>query len=167
MNYFVILDDGTVTQVAGVITVTIISPLVADGTYRDSPPVVTGGAFAASPDIAGSQAVSGQIAGGVDPTVTIGASPNTLEIIGASSVAEDDAYTHEPLRFKFGPVPLIHFYTENAVIPATPVDADFPMALPTTNFRVVKADCFFFMDEVRGVTNVPPPGFVVASYTPP
>jgi hypothetical protein len=157
MNYFVTLENGTVVQVGGVTKITIISPLVANGTYRDTPPPVTGSAAGST----GSSVAT--INGGVDITFS-GAFVDTL--IGNSSIDEDDRYAHVDLRFVFGPIAFVSFTTEN-VIASVPVEADFPMARPTTNFKVVEADCLWKLDEVKGWSNIEPPGFVVATYTPP
>lgn len=158
MNYFVTLENGTVVQIGGVTKVTIISPLVANGTYRDTPPPVIASAVVM---FAGADAAT--LTGGADVTTT-----GTVDksVIGQSSIKEDDRYAHVDLRFVFGPIAFISFTTENAIAPE-PVEADFPMARPTTNFKVVEADCLWKLDEVKGFTNVPPPGFTVATYTPP
>lgn len=157
MNYFVTLENGTVVQIGGVTAITIISPLVANGTYRDTPPPLGG---AAAVNFTSSLAT---LTGGADVTTT-----GTIEssVIGQSSIKEDDRYAHVDLRFAFGPIAFVSFTTENAVAPE-PVEADFPMARPATNFKVVVGDCLWKLDEVKGWSNVPPPGMVPFTYEPP
>lgn len=158
LNYYVHFDDGTVVQVGGVTDVTIVSPLVGNGTYRDEPPIVAGGASAvATPAVGDPVAIS--VAGGSSQTVN----GSTDYILAPSSVLQSDSFAHVDLRFKFGPIAMIFFTTENGMTPTT----TFPMARPVTNFNVVTADCFFMLDDVRGVSNVAPPGFTPATYTPP
>lgn len=158
MNYFVTLENGTVVQVGGVTAITIISPLVANGTFRDTPPPVVASAVVmfAGADVA-------TLTGGADVTTT-----GTVDksVISNSSIKVDDRYAHVDLRFAFGPIAFVSFTTENAIAPE-PVEADFPMARPTTDFKVVVADCLWKLEEVKGWSNVPPPGFVVATYEPP
>lgn len=97
---FVFLEGGSQTKIVGALRVTRKPIVVYDKEmYRDSPPVVTGGAYAASNDITDSQTISGSIAGGIDPTITLGVTPSTLQIVGSASTEQDDSYTHIPKRY--------------------------------------------------------------------
>lgn len=59
--------------------------------FRDTPSLVVGGASGVD-DNAGTTPMTAQIAGGVSPTVTFGG--NTIEVVGASSVLQEDAFLH-------------------------------------------------------------------------
>lgn len=62
--------------------------------FRDSPPVVVGGASAHS---GGTDPVQ-SVAGGTTQTVDPGLSTSVVSIVAPSSVVQDDAYTHIPKR---------------------------------------------------------------------
>lgn len=152
MNYYVRYINGQVEEVIDVVAITIGSPLIANGYYRDTPPPVVGAAaaFFGLGDAA-------TISGGVNITASAGV---TDSLIGGSSIDQDDRYAHVDLRFVFSPIACVFFTTEN--FPATePTGSSFPMARPVTNFAVVEADCLFKWDEIKGWTNTAPPGFPV------
>jgi hypothetical protein len=152
-TYYVATKDAKVYQVNNVTAITIGSPMVSNGTYRDNPPVVVGGA-------AGSFGADGSasVAGGVSPTVTFDTVSDTVEASGASSVVEDDGYTHVAPRFLNSPVGYL-FLTTDAGIATAPTSNSFTTTAPSTDFYVYDVDCFFLLDEVIGVFNAAPPGW--------
>lgn len=165
-TYYVATKDAKVYQINNVETITVGSPMVSDGTYRDNPPVVVGGAAGAF----GADG-SASVAGGVSPTVTFDTVSDTVEAVGASSVLQDDAYAHVAPRFLNSPVGFI-FFTTTAAIATAPDNTTFTTTAPTTNFYTYNVDCIFLLDEVIGVFNAPPQGFsptrsIVTSYNEP
>jgi hypothetical protein len=86
-------------------------------------------------------------------------------------VEEDDDYTHEPLRYVFGPEPVIFFKTAVTGSPDSPDASSFSTdrpAVPTVAalssggfFPIFAGDCFFPWTENCGVTNTPPQGWEV------
>lgn len=162
-TYYVYLKTSrTPVQVNNVTAITIASPLVANGTYRDEPPIVVGGAGAAVMDSTNTTGtLTSSIAGGVEPTVTIGATDNQLTLIGKSSVLQSDSYLHTAPRFLFSPIALVFFTTSNAIA-ATPTGSSFSTTSPTVpggNFGIVACDVVFKLDEVIGWTDTSPQGF--------
>jgi hypothetical protein len=173
-------DSGKWSQINGVTDVVVASPLVARGTTRDKPPVIAGGAavtIAVPGDIDGTGVVEGisasaQISGGVSPTVdTSDLASGAISATGASSVEQDDDYTHEPLRYVFGPEPVVFFKTSVAGSPNLPDDTTFSTDRPPVPtkadlnsggfFPVFEGDCFFPWTKNCGVTNTPPQGWTV------
>lgn len=150
-TYYVATKDSKVYQINDVTAITIGSPLISNGTYRDSPPVVVGGAAGAL----GADA-SASVSGGVNPQIAVGASQ--AEATGDSSVSQDDAYTHVEPRYLNAPIGYV-FFTTSAGIAPEPGDNSFTTSAPTTDFYVYECDCFFVLDEVVGVFNAPPAGF--------
>lgn len=166
--------EGKWSQINGVIDIVIATPLVGRGTYRDKPPVTPASAAQVVGDL-GSTPGSNQVQGGVTPVaastvVTGSVYQNTL--ISPSSIVEDDDYTHEPLRYVFGPEPMIFFKTSVAGSPALPDDTTYSTDRPDVpalgsltsggTFTVITGDCFFGWDYKRcGVSNAPPQGWVV------
>ncbi len=157
MNYYVHLEDGGVVEVQNVTAITIASPMLGNGTYRDAAAVVTGGASAVASTTG---PLSATIAGGTNPTAQA-VSGNSATASGGTSVEQWDSFTHVAPRFLFGPIALIFFTTTN--FPATtPTGASFTTTTPTVpagNFAAVTTDVIFKWDEIVGYTNVPPPGF--------
>lgn len=132
---YVALLTGKVYQINNVTAITISSPSVTDGTYRDSPPTVVGGAAAGNSAVA---AIS--VAGGTTQT-TGGLSPSTV-ITAPASVVQDDTFTHTAPRDYVAKVALL---------------------VITTSDGIATYDCFFKFAEVAGVFNAPPPGWVVTA----
>lgn len=164
-TYYVTMKNGKTFQVNNVESITIATPLISNGTYRDSPPVVVGGAAGAL----GADA-SASVAGGVSPTVTLSAGISA-QAVGASSVAQDDSYTHVVPRFLNSPLGMV-FITTSAGIATAPTNATFSTAAPGANFDVVDCDCIFPLDELLGIYNSPPQGFspnrsIITSYNEP
>lgn len=126
---YVALLTGKVYQINNVTAIAISSPSVTDGTYRDSPPTVVGGAaaFDASPVLS--------VAGGT--TQTIGGGPS-VSITADASVVQDDQFTHTAPRDYTSKVALLVF---------------------TTSDGIATYDCFFKLAEVAGVFNSAPPGW--------
>lgn len=129
---------------------------MANGTYRDEPSVVVGGAAGAL----GADA-SASVAGGVNPSVTLTAGISA-EATADSSVVEADSYQHVEPRYMFSPIALL-FITTDAGIATAPTGATFPTDPPTLTppdtFNVVECDCLFPLEEVLGVYNASPQGF--------
>ncbi len=150
-TYYFRDSNGRVSQINGVTKITVATPLVAQGFYRDSPPVVVGGAAAANKADTFSMAISG----GVIQTI-VGL---TDYILGPSSTAQDESYTHTDLRFIWFPVPLIFFKTVNAITSANPDDTTFSKTRPIGTFDTFDADCMFWFNEDCGLFNAPPQGF--------
>jgi hypothetical protein len=150
-TYYVATKDAKVYQINNVEAITVASPMVSNGTYRDQPPVVVGGAAGAK----GADA-SASVAGGVNPTVTFGV--DDVEATADSSVEQDDAYAHVAPRFLNSPLGIV-FFTTAAGISTAPTNSTFTTTAPTTHFYVVDADCFFMLDEVVGVFNSPVQGW--------
>lgn len=135
---YVVLETGRIFQINNVTGITISSPSVTDGTYRDSPPVIGGtGAFMESV----SHAVA-TIVGGVTPAAAaFNASALTgVTLLSPSSVAEDDSYKHVAPRDLIAKVALLLFATSD---------------------ELTTYDCFFKLAEVSGCFNAPPPGWIV------
>lgn len=151
-TYYVATKDNKVYQIDNVTAITISSPLISNGLYRDSPPVVVGGASA----IIGATVLS--VVGGSSQTIGSG----TDSIVAPSSVIQDDAFTHVVPRYENGPVGIVFFTTTNGIAP-TPTGASFtttPPTVPAGNFYVVATDCFWMLDEIQGVFNKAPQGWV-------
>jgi hypothetical protein len=170
--------DGEWSQINNVIGIVIASPLIARGTYRDNPPVTpaAGGGAVGGTDGTTSAEASMQITGGVTPTVTQNATSGIEEVhvtvSSPSSIAQDDGYLHEPLRYVFGPEPIIFFRTADAESPVLPDATTFSTDRPAVpaladlasggHFTVFEGDCFFGWDYKRcGVRNTPPYGQTV------
>lgn len=97
---YVAIETGLMIKVVGAFRETRKPIIVFDKEmYRDSPPVVTGGAFGAANDASDSSYLSGAIAGGMNPTVTFGVTPATITAVGNASTEEDDSVTHVPKRY--------------------------------------------------------------------
>lgn len=165
-TYYVASKDAKIYQINNVESITIGSPLVSNGTYRDNPPVVPGGAAGAL-----GAAASASVAGGVAPTVTLDGILGTAEASGESSVIQDDAYAHIAPRFLNAPIGYV-FFTTSAGISTAPTNSSFTTTPPSTDFYVYEADCFFFLDEIIGVFNAPPQGWtptrsIVTAYNEP
>jgi hypothetical protein len=168
-------DSGEWSQINNVIGIVVATPLVARGTYRDKPPVTPAAAGGAAALETGPSDVAMQIVGGVTPTVTLTEGSVggfvTVETSAPSSIAEDDDYTHEPLRYVFGPEPVIFFRTADAESPALPDATTFSTdrpAVPTLAdlasggaFPIFEGDCFFPWTKNCGVRNTPPYGQTV------
>lgn len=154
-TYYFRDSNGRVSQINGVTKITIATPLVANGYYRDSPPVVVGGAAAASP----SDQANISVAGGTTQIITNPAGTVAQNIVAPSSVIQDDAFTHTDLRFIWSPIPLIFFKTVNAITPANPDDTTFSKTRPVGTFDTFDVDCFFWLNEDCAVFNAPPQGF--------
>lgn len=156
-------SSGRVFQINNVEKITFGSPLIAQGTYRDSPPVISGGAAVVE---AGSSAdpQSTSVAGGTTQTVTD--QTTYFDIVAPSSVVEDDAFTHLAPRYLFSPFPMVFFETTDA-ISTNPTGTSFstepPDVPPTTggHFEVFDGDCCFPWNEDCGIFNVAPPGWSV------
>jgi hypothetical protein len=157
-------SNGKVSQINNVVEITFGSPLIANGYYRDKPPIVVGGASISGEGV--SRAVAASVAGGVDPDVAITSVTNTVSAKGASSVLQDDDFTHVDLRFIWSPVPLVFFRTTDDLIIANPDGTSFPIARPVTNFEVFNVDCVFGWGEDCEIWNVPPPGWSVGDSGP-
>lgn len=164
-TYYVATKDAKVYQINNVEAITIGSPMVSNGTYRDNPPVVVGGGAAAF-----GASASASVAGGVNPTIalTTASSPESIEVTADSSVVQDDAYTHVEPRFLNAPIGYV-FFTTSAGIATAPTSNSFTTTPPSTDFYVYDVDCFFFLDELIGVFNAPPQGWsptrsIVTSY---
>lgn len=150
---YVRLKNGKVDQVNNVVSISYATLDVVDGTYRDSPPVIVGGASAAassyttSPntpsagltEVINLSPVSAQVSGGVNP-VSSATGVATATASGASSVLQDDAYLHVAPRPKTTPCALL---------------------VITTDDGIATYDCIWKWNEVISVTNAPPPGWVV------
>ncbi len=132
---YVVLLNSKVYQVNNVVSTAISSVTVTDGTYRDQPPVVVGGA-AISSDPSNTQVISASIAGGAMVSTTVVGS--SVEALGTSSVVEDDTYTHVAPRDYIAKVALLVF---------------------TTSDGITTYDCFFKLAEVAGVFNAAPQGW--------
>lgn len=150
-TYYVATKDSKVYQINDVTAITIGSPLVSNGTFRDQVPVVVGGAA-----IARGTDASASVSGGVNPTVTSGISE--VQVQADSSVVQDDTYTHVAPRFLHSPIGYV-FFTTSAGIATAPTNSSFTITPPSTDFYVYDVDCFFFLDEIIGVFNAAPPGF--------
>lgn len=164
-TYYVATKDSKVWQINNVTAITVASPLVSNGTYRDNPPVVVGGAAGAL-----GASASASVAGGVSPTVNTTAGVSA-EAIGESSVVEDDAYAHVAPRFLNSPIGMV-FFTTTAGIATAPTSSTFTTTPPSTDFYVVECDCNFMLDEVIGWFNAPPVGLtpqrsIVTAYNEP
>jgi hypothetical protein len=169
-------DSGEWSQINNVIDIVVATPLVARGNYRDNPPVTPaagGGAITAS-DGTNAMEASMQIIGGVTPTVTQAATALDdayVTVSSPSSILQDDNYTHEPLRYVFGPEPIIFFRTADAGSPTLPDDTTFSTDRPLVPaiadlssggfFTVFEGDCFFPWTKNCGVRNTPPYGQTV------
>ena len=144
---YVELDTGVVRQINNVTAIDLVTVSVVNGTYRDSPPVVVGGAggvgaeeYIPSSGTTGSTAIpSFGIAGGMNPQVTTSGLTGFITATGASSVLQDDQYTHTSPRSLTTPTAFWKF---------------------TTSDGITTYDCFFLFTAVLGVTNSPPPGFI-------
>ena len=153
-TYYFRDSNGRISQINGVTQITVATPLVAQGFYRDSPPVVVGGASSTG---GAGQIVS--VAGGSSQTVANPAGTVPLNIVAPSSVLQDDAFTHTDLRFIWFPIPLIFFKTTNAITSANPDDTTFSKTRPIGNFDTFDVDCMFWMNEDCAVFNSPPQGW--------
>lgn len=143
---YVRLKAGGVDQVNNVTGIAISSPTVINGTFRDTPPVVVGGA-AAGAAIGTSAEISIQVAGGVSPTSTSGTATGppvtaTASASGDSSVLQDDHFTHTAPRSLSEPIALWVF---------------------TTDDGLATYDVVYLFDEVIGITNVAPQGWVIGT----
>lgn len=152
-------SNGRISQINGILEITFGSPLIGTGYYRDSPPVVVGGAAGMD---ATSEAVAA-VAGGTTQTVT----GFTQHIVAPSSVIQDDAFTHVPLRVIFFPVPIVFFRTVDDLTPTNPTVSSFPIespldrTVPQDTFDVFNLDCCFAWGEDCAIWNVAPPGWAV------
>lgn len=91
------LEGGIQVKITGAVRETRKPVITWDKEkYRDTPSLVVGGA-AGTDSNAAPEVTSAQISGGVNPTVTFDGS-GTIEVTGASSVLQEDAYTHIPKR---------------------------------------------------------------------
>lgn len=154
-TYYVATKDSKVYQVNNVTAITIASPLISNGTYRDQPPVVVGGASGML-----GTAADASVAGGVNPSVTLTAGISA-QATAASSVEQDDAYAHVAPRYKNSPIGFL-FLTTTAGIATAPTGSTFsttPPTVPAGNFGIVNCDCVFLLDEVTGCFNAPPQGW--------
>lgn len=155
-TYYFRDTNGRISQINGVTKITFATPLIADGWYRDKPPIVVGGAAAsASGGVFTDIELQAVIAGGVQPTSTGG----TVTATGASSVLQDDDYTHAELRFIWAPVPLVFFKTVNAITASNPDDSTFSKTRPVGTFDSFDADCIFSWGEDCAIFNAPPQGW--------
>lgn len=145
---YVELDTGVVRQINNITTIDLVTVSVVNGTYRDSPPVVVGGAGGAGfvvydpvDEAATTASTSFSIAGGVNPQVTVSPSMDYyITAEGASTVLQDDNYTHTAPRSLTTPTAFWKF---------------------TTTDGITTYDCFFLFNSVVGVFNAPPGGFLV------
>lgn len=150
-------SNGRISQINNILEITFGSPLVASGYYRDSPPVVVGGA--AAYDSVDENGVS--VAGGTTQTVT----GFTDYITAPSSVVEDDAYTHIVPRVLWFPIPVVFFRTVDDLTPTNPDVTTFPVEAPPDRtspqdtFDVFNLDCCFAWGEDCAIFNSPPPGW--------
>lgn len=155
-------SNGRISQVNNVLEITFGSPLVGNGYYRDSPPVVVGGAAALGSTIPQEILV---VAGGSTQTVA----GLTENITADSSVIEDDAFTHVPLRVTFFPVPMVFFRTKDDLTPTNPDTNTFPIASPLQRtpakdeFDTFNLDCCFAWGDDCAIWNVSPPGWSVGN----
>jgi hypothetical protein len=152
-TYYVATKDAKVYQINNVEKITIGSPMVANGTYRDQNAVVVGGGAGAL----GADA-SASVAGGVQPQVTLDSVLGTAQATGDSSILQDDTFNHIAPRFLYAPIGYV-FFTTSAGIATAPTNTSFTITPPPTDFYVYDVDCFFLLEEVVGVFNAPPPGF--------
>lgn len=158
-TYYVYLKTSrTPVQVNNVTAITIASPLIGNGTYRDEPPIVVGGgSITRGPEATVS--ISASIAGGVSPT-TLGGTGD-VSVTGDSSVLQSDSYLHTAPRFMFSPVGMV-FFTTSSGIAGAPTGSTFSTTAPTVpagNFGIVACDVVFKLDEVVGWSNTAPQGF--------
>lgn len=169
-------DSGKWSQINGVTDWVIVTPLVARGTYRNTPPAMPAAAAGAVFNPSSTEGTtSAQIAGGVAPTVTpILAGSDTIgfTISADSSISKDDNFLQEVLRYAIGPEPIILFKTSVTGSPALPdattYSTDRP-AVPSVadgltsggKFGIITGDCVFPWTKNCGLTNTPPQGWVV------
>jgi hypothetical protein len=154
-TYFVTMKNGKTFQCNNVTAITIATPLVSNGTYRDEPSVVVGGAAGAL-----GPAAEASVAGGVAPSVTLTAGISA-EASADSSVVQSDSYTHIVPRYLNSPLGLV-FITTDAGIATAPTNASFsttPPTVPAGFFSGVDGDCLFPLEEILGIYNAAPQGF--------
>lgn len=155
-------DNGKIYQIDNVVQITIASPLIARGTFRDSPPVVP----AAAGVIVAADSTTLIVPGGVTPAIAfdpaVAVEPFTVN--SPSSIAQDDAFAHVDLRFVFGPEPMIFFETSDALA-TNPDSSTFSKTRPATDFEAFDVDCCFGWTPDCGVFNSPPPGWAPGSDT--
>jgi hypothetical protein len=152
-------SNGKVSQVNNVLEITFASPLIAEGHYRDEPPVVVGGASVAG--ISGGSVLNARIAGGVNPTTSAVSVSAQVNAKGASSTLQDDNFLHTPLRFIWAPMSLVFFRTWNGLTATNPDGTTFALARPTLDFEVFNVDCVFDWGEDCSIFNAAPPGWSV------
>lgn len=155
-TYYIATKDAKVYQINNVTAITIATPLVSNGTYRDSPPATSGGGAGA---LGADASVS--VSGGVDPIVTLDGILNTAVATAASSIEQDDTFVHVAPRYLNSPIGFV-FFTTTAGIATAPTGTTFSTTPPTTpggNFSVVDCDCAFLLDEIVGWYNAPPQGW--------
>lgn len=154
-------SNGRISQINGILEITFGSPLVGTGYYRDSPPVVVGGAAALGSTVPQEILV---VAGGSTQTIGGGL---TESIVAPSSVVEDDAFTHVPLRAIFFPVPIVFFRTVDDLTPTNPdtntfeIESPLDRSVPKDTFDTFNLDCCFAWGEDCAIWNVAPPGWSV------
>lgn len=147
--------NGRISQIDRVTQITIATPLIANGYYRDSPPIVNGGAGVLEQTFTG-QSVA--VAGGSTQTITdVGGT--AIKIVAPSSVLQDDAFTHTDLRFIWSPVPLVFFKTADALTASNPDDSTFSKTRPIGTFDTFDVDCVFYFNEDCEIFNSAPPGW--------
>lgn len=162
---YVYLRNGRIAEVANVTAYAIISPVIQDGTYRDTPPVV-----GAAASIAGSLVTSyalepivtsigpATIAGGVTPTLSDDTGISKVSVSSPSSILQDDRYTHNVPRFAYHPECLLVFTTSNAgtlTYPtATQGTTSYSASTSTGSY-----DSVFRWKDVKGWTNTAPQGW--------
>ncbi len=128
---FVVLQNSRVYQVNNVTAIAIASPSVINGTYRDQPPTVVGGAGV-------KDTTSLVVAGGVTPVVTPPGGYTGTTIVIPSSTAQDDQYAHVAPRDYTSKIAYFVF---------------------TTTTGLSTYDCLFLLSEVVGIFNAAPPGY--------
>lgn len=152
-------SNGRISQINQILEITFGTPKVALGYYRDSPPVVVGGAAALDGTGNGDIAV----AGGTTQTVT-GFGDH---IVAPSSVIQDDAFTHVDLRVIYSPIPIVFFRTVEDLTPTNPDTTTFPIdnppdrTSPKDEFDTFNLDCCFAWGEDCAIFNVAPAGWSV------
>jgi len=159
-TFYFLANSGKIYQINNVVLITFASPLLANGTYRDDPPVIPGGGAVALAETTLGSTINAQLGGGMEPVVaTSSGGVEYVYVTGKSSVLQSDSFAHVAPRNLFEPMSMVFFETSWGGA-SNPIGTTFPIAAPATNFAVFDVDCAFPWTKNCGIFNAAPQGWI-------